>query len=416
MAKRLRKAERSQIDIRCCSIDDLLPADHRARRVWDFVERINISSLLKPIRSFDGARGAPATDPKILLALWLFATIDGVGSARELDELCQRDLAYQWICGGVSVNYHSLATFRSMAGPFLDDLLTRSVAALVSAGIVELSCIAVDSLRVRANAGQSSFRRRPTLEELLALSKVRVDELKASPATSSSRRRAAQDRAARERAERVNAAIAAVEQVEAARVAEDKAARRKTPKKRSEARASTTDPQARRMAMANGAIAPAYNLQIKTDPNTALVVGVDVTNNGSDRGKLTPAAEEIEQRYGQRPEKLLADVGFNSLADIELVETAGTAAYVPLPKSEKSRAIKKKDGPGVRKWKQRMAQDEVQETYSKRINTEHAHAQMRNHGLLHMPVRGVTKVKAVALLFAVAMNLLVFGQDLLAVI
>lgn len=413
LSRKLRIAVRNQIELKYCCIDELVPEDHTVRLVWRYVEKLDLTPLLKKVSSLTYAKGAPATDPRILLALWLFATLDGIGSARKLDELCQRDLAYQWICGGVTMNYHTLATFRSGLGSFLDKLLTTSMAALISAGIVDISCIAVDSVRVRASAGQASFRREPTLLELQCLARDRIEHLKTAPEANSLGRRKAQERAARERAERIDAALAATTEIDAARAAEDKVNRRKTPKKRPEARASTTDPEARRMVLASGAIAPAYNLQIKTDPNVGAIIGVEVTNNGSDRGKLGAAVKETQSRYGVRPTAILADVGYDGHADIEAVETAGTAVYVPLPKTQAKGRPRQKAGPGVTKWKERMATDEAKAVYAKRIRTEMPHAQMRNHGLQQMPVRGLAKVKAVALLFAVASNFLLHGVTLL---
>jgi len=410
---KLKLPVRDQVAMNFSSLDDRVSADHRVRLVWAFVERLDISPLLERLKTFKGVRGGPATDPRILLALWLFATLDGVGSAREIDRLCDRDDAYRWIAGGVGVNYHTLAAFRASAGPFLDEVLTRSVAALVKAGIADLSCVAVDSLRVKASAGSASFRRQPTLAQLEALAHQRVEQLKAQPAAETARRRKAQERAARERAERVSAAIEAVAQIEAARAAEDKTRRRKTPKPRNAPRASTTDPAARVMKLGNGAFAPAYNLQIKTDPAAAVIVGVSVGTNASDRGQLLAAADEIERRHGRRPDSLLADDGYDGRKDIEAVETGGTAVHTPLPKKASAAEIKPTDTPGVRQWKTRMATDEAKAVYAQRINTEHAHAQMRNHGLLQMPVRGPEKVMAVTLLFAVATNLLLHGSNLL---
>jgi transposase len=415
--RRIRHPVRNQIEYRLSCIDDLLPNGHRARLVWQYVENIDISCLLAGVRSVEGNKGAPTTDPRILLALWLFAILDGVGAAREVARLCERDHAYQWICGGVSVNHHTLSDFQSAAGPFLDDLLTKSVAALILAGVVDGSCIAVDSMRVRANAGRSSFRRKETLLELQRRARERIDQLKmentADPQASTRRQRARRERAAREQAERIDAALKAVAEIDAARVAEDQAQRRKTPKKRQEARASTTDPEARRMAMANGGMAPAYNVQVKTDPKCAVVVGVSVTNNGSDRGQLSPAVDEIQQRYGRPPEKLLADVGYDGHADIEAVEGTGTAVYVPLPKKEADRQQKSKDGPGARKWKERMTDEAGKLIYANRLKTEHAHAHMRNHGFLQMPVRGLQKAKTIALWFAIASNFLLHATTLI---
>ncbi|HEY2050208.1 MAG TPA: transposase [Caulobacteraceae bacterium] len=394
-------------------LDERVPEDHRVRLVWSFVERLDISPLLARLKTFKGVRGGPATDPRILLALWLFATLDGVGSAREIDRLCERDDVYRWIAGGVGVNYHTLADFRASAGPFLDEVLTKSVAALVQAGIADLSCVAVDSLRVKASAGSASFRRRPSLAHLEALARQRVEQLKAEPGVETARRRKAQERAARERADRLEAALEAVAQIEAARAAEDKAKRRKTPKPRNAPRASTTDPAARVMKLGDGAFRPGYNLQIKTDPTAAVVVGVSVGTNASDRGLLEAAAAEIQRRHGRRPKVLLADDGYDARKDIEAVEGGGTAVHVPLPKKAADAQIRPGDTSGVREWKTRMATDEGKAVYARRINTEHTHAQMRNHGLLQMPVRGVDKVMAVALLFAVATNLLLHGPKLL---
>jgi transposase len=411
---KLRTAERTQVEMHVAALDDLIARDHRVRLVWSFVEVLDISVLLGRLRSFEGATGAPATDPRILLALWLFATLDGVGSARQIDRLCERDLAYKWIAGGVSVNHHTLADFRSNAGSFLDDVLTRSVAALVAAKVVDLSCIAVDGLRVRASAGSSSFRKRERLMELEGLARARIEALKAAPEDEPARRRAAQERAARERAERLAEALAAVDEIEAARVAEDEAKRCKTPKTRLPARGSTTDPQARVMRMAAGGFAPAYNLQVKTDPKAGAVVGVEVSAGASDRGKLGPAVAEIERRHGRRPNMLLADDGYDGRDDIEAVEKDGTAVHVPLPKDPARQAARPKDGEGVKAWKARMMTDAGKAAYGLRINTEHAHAHMRNHGLHQMPVRGLTKVTAVALLFAVATNLLLHGPAMIA--
>lgn len=411
---KLRRPICDQVEMNFSCIDETIPAEHQVRMVWTYVESLDVELLLGKLKTFCGVKGAPATDPRVLLALWLFATLDGVGSAREIDRLCKRDLVYRWIVGGVSVNHTTLAKFRSTAGPFLDDLLTKSVAALVKAEVVDLSTIAVDSMRVKADAGTSSFRRAPTLKELEAKARARVEELKATPQGDSARRRAAQQRAASERARRVAAAIAAAEEIEAARAAEDAAKRVKNPKPRNEVRASTTDPQARNMAMAGRAFGPAYNVQVKTDPKAGVIVGLEVGANASDRGQLTPAVAEIERRHGKKPKAILADVGYDGRDDINAVEAGGTAVYVPLPTDPGKQGIKQGDEKGVCEWKQRMTTDQGKTTYAYRINTEHAHAQMRNHGLRQFPVRGLDKVKAVALLFAVAMNLLLHGPTLLA--
>jgi transposase len=144
-------------------LESLLAPDHQARTVWAFVEGLDLTPLYEKILSVKGHAGRSAIDPAILMALWLYATLDGVGSARGLERLCESHDAYRWICGGVSVNYHTLSDFRVGTGEYLDQQLTVCVASLMAEGLVELKRVAQDGIRVRASAGASSFRRNPTL-------------------------------------------------------------------------------------------------------------------------------------------------------------------------------------------------------------------------------------------------------------
>src|SRR5262249_43901755 len=204
---RLRTANRHQVVFRAAAIDELIPSDHPARTVWDYVQGLDLSPLYQSIKAVEGHPGRPPIDPKILTALWLYATLEGVGSARQLDELCGHHAASEWILGDVSINYHTLADFRTTPGELLDQLLTQSVAVLVAAGLVDLNRVAQDGMRVRASAGAASFRRRPTLEEALAEAQAQVQalrsELEDDPAASNRRQQKARERAARERAERI---------------------------------------------------------------------------------------------------------------------------------------------------------------------------------------------------------------------
>ncbi|MBO0697237.1 MAG: transposase, partial [Zavarzinella sp.] len=171
-------ANRHQGEFRDDSLDRLLPPEHRVRDVWQFVETLDLSALLAGIRSVPGNAGAPAIDPRILMALWLQATIDGVGSARQLARLCDAHLVYRWLCGGVEVGYHTLADFRTGHGEVLNDLLTQTVAVLLHEGLIDLTRVAQDGLRVRASAGASSFRRQKTIEACLAEAKGQVEALR----------------------------------------------------------------------------------------------------------------------------------------------------------------------------------------------------------------------------------------------
>ena len=176
--KRLRHAVRNQVEFQECSLDELLPEEHETRIVWEYVCGLDLSELLQRIQAVEGGPGQAPADPRILVALWLYATLRGVGSARELNRLCQYHAAYRWICGGVSMNYHTLADFRTQHVELLDRLLTESVASLMAEGLVTLDRVAQDGMKVRASAGAASFRRQPTLEEALVEAENQVAKLR----------------------------------------------------------------------------------------------------------------------------------------------------------------------------------------------------------------------------------------------
>jgi len=402
-APRLREANRTQVCLRPVDLESLLPEDHRARIVWAYVGGLDLTPLYQKIEAVEGEAGRPATDPKILLALWLFATLEGVGAARALDRLCTTHVAYQWLCGGVPVNYHTLADFRSGQGAFLDTLLTQGVAALLAQGLVTLERVAQDGVRVRASAGAASFRRRKTLVACLAEAEAQVRalraELEADPGATTARQRAARERAARERQARVTQALAQLPALEA----------KKKPDERLKARASTTDPEARVMKMADGGYRPAYNLQFATDTGSQVIVGVDATNAGTDHGQLAPMVDQLEARHAEAPGATLVDGGFATKEDIAAVSDR-TTVYAPVQKpkdpTRDPHAPLPTDTPAVAAWRERMGTPEAQAIYKERAATaECVNAQARNRGLRQLCVRGLAKARTLALWYAVAHNL-----------
>ena len=414
---RLRVAQRDQVVMRMLALDQMLPADDDARMVWDFVCQCDLSKLLAKIHAVEGHVGRDATDPRILLSLWLLATLKGVGSARELDRLCERHLSYQWLCGEVSMNYHTLSDFRVQHASVLNDLLTEQVAALLHAGAVTLERVAQDGIRVRAKAGKSSFRKGQTLEACLAQARQRVEELQREldddPTAASRRERAARERAARERLEKVTAAQQACAQVQAAKQ------KRGPDSLKHPARASTTDPEARTMKMANGGFNPAYNVQFATDTAAQVIVGVDVSNQGTDAGQLAPMADQIEQRSGVRPREMLADGSYATKEDIQQLNDPqqGRKVYAPVKEEEKQRAKgqdpfapRPGESPELTEWRTRMGTEEAKTIYRQRASTaECVNALARQRGLQQFLVCGLEKVRAVATLFAVAHNVRRWG-------
>lgn len=423
------RPNRRQVEMRPVDLDGLLPAEHRARAVWEFVEGLDLGELHAKVQALEGHAGRPAIDPAILLALWMYATVEGVGSARTLDRLCKEHHAYQWLCGGVSVNYHTISDFRTQHVELLDRLLTASVASLMAEGLVQLERVAQDGMRVRANAGAASFRRASTLERCLVEAEEQVAALKAElqqdPAAASQRQATARLRAVEERRSRVRAALQHVPEVQAAKDRNRPKDKPKPPtsssgedggtppdSRKNEARVSTTDPEARVMKMADGGFRPAYNAQLATDTASLVIVGVDVSNSGSDFGKLLPMLEQVKGRYGQVPQDVLVDGGFASLADIERASSPPfeCTVYAPpvTPRGNRhQRESPSGDTEAIRNWRARMDTVEAKEIYKQRAATaECANAQFRNHGLLRLLVRGAEKVRAVLLWHALTHNFL----------
>jgi transposase len=406
---RLQRPNRGQVELRSVDLDGLVPADHRARLVWAFVTGLDLAPLYDRIKAVEGHPGRPPIDPAILTALWLYATLDGVGSARALDRLCAEHDAYRWLCGGVGVNYHTLAAFRVEHADVLDRLLTESVAALLADGLVTMATVAQDGMRVRAGAGAASYRRRSTLERFLAEAEAQVDALRAEldddPAATSRRVAASRERAAAERAERVRRALDHLPELEAAK--------RRAGKPVDEARASTTDPEARVMKMADGGYRPAYNVQLASDTRSQLIVGLEVTAAGNDQGQLRPMVRQLEGRYGRAPDALLADAGFQTIAEIDELSAAacGTTLYLPIRKpADPTRDPHEPlpdDSPAVAAWRIRMGTAEAKEIYKDRAATaECVNAIARNRGLQRFGVRGREKARAIGLWFALAHNLM----------
>ncbi len=162
---RVRLPNRAQLELRPSDLDSLLPEGHRARVVWAWVEQANLSRMYAGVRAVEGGSGRTAIAPEVLFALWLYATLDGIGTARTLARLTQAHDAYHWICGGVQVNYRALSDFRSAHGEAFDGVLSGGVAALMAVSTVTLKRVAQDGVRIRASAGAASFRREETLEQ-----------------------------------------------------------------------------------------------------------------------------------------------------------------------------------------------------------------------------------------------------------
>jgi transposase len=416
---RVNRADRRQPAFEMVDVDRLVPEDHRVRAVWAFVETLDLGMFYARIKARGETAGRPAADPRVLLALWLYATIDGIGSARALDRLCEHHLIYRWICGGVGVNHELLRTFRNESGAFLDQLLTQSLTALIEQGLIKLDEVITDGTKVRAAASRSSMRHEPRVAEIETELTARVaklrQELDDDPAATERRLKARRLAAAEERARRVSAAREKFAEREAERAARAKQHPGEAAARSEEdgPRVSTSDPDARLMKMADGATRACYNVQVATADE--FVVAIQPTERGNDRGLAPAVVAEVERRCGQAPARLLADS--TAMTEEDIVGFAashpGMAVFAPpkgcsetaKPESRARYERKLASEPDCLKdWRARMASDAGKKVYAGRGKTEHPHARMKNCGFGRMLVRGLEKVRAVCLLHAVAHN------------
>ena len=431
-AVRLRKPERRQLAMVTQCADDLVRALHPVRAVMALVEKLDVSGFCEPIRARAGVAGRDATDPRLLVGLWLYACVRGIGSARELARRCEESAPFRWLCGGVSVNHRLLSDFRCDHADALDALFTQVLVTLVDKKLVRVSRISQDGVRIRVSAGSSSFRREERLQQLLVQAQQQVLELRKqleSPAQSAAvtaRQKAARRRAAESRQQRLEQAIAQLpelkkKQAEAAqRAGKGKCGheiRAKQP------RVSTTDAATRGMKMANGGFNPAANVQLATDTKSRAILGVEVSNESSDSAGLSePMRQQVEQRTGGKVEQHLVDGGYLRLEDIVEAHQQGVELFVPAKPARKPQnrgqelTPKPSDSEAIRAWKQRMGSDEGKKIYQQRAATsETVNAELRTYrGLAPLTVRGLNKIKCVALWCALAYNLTHFSKALLS--
>ncbi|MGB6499474.1 MAG: IS1182 family transposase [Candidatus Acidiferrum sp.] len=305
----IRYVNRQQMSWRAVDVERLIGEEHPARAIWTLVGRLDLSSFYQGIESSTEAGGRPAFDPQLLISLWVYAYSQGIGSAREVARRCEYDPAFQWLTGLQEVNYHTLADFRVEKREELDGLFTQVLAALSKEGLITLEQVMQDGTKIKALASTRSYQREGTIQGHLERARQRVEEMgdprneEASP-----KAKQAQARARREQQERLESALEELQKLQERKSGE---------KAKSEARVSTSDPQARVMHHSDGGLSLSYNAQISTDAAHGLIVGVAVTQAANDYGQLLPAVERIEERLEKKPQQMVADAGYTTRETIE---------------------------------------------------------------------------------------------------
>ena len=414
---RVKRARRSQLGWGRVDLDAEVPADHPVRAIAAVVDQLDLRGLYADVRARGETAGAAAIDPKILLGLWIYATSDGVSSGREIARLVELHAVYRWLCGGVEVAYHRLNDFRSDHGDRFDDLVTQILARLMKHDLIDLHRVAQDGTRIRASAGASSFRSSNSLDRLMLEARAHLAAVTAEAADSAltARRAATMARVAQDWLARLEHAVAELPDVVA--IKKKSGAKDTTP------RVSTTDPDARVMKMPDGGFRPAFNIQFATTTDAArAIVGVSVTNRGSDQGQAMPMLAQIEARTGRRPAEILLDGGYPSHDTIDQVTAAGVTLYAPVP-APRVKADPPPDQPpidphlprpgdsdAVAAWRIRMATDDAKQIYKLRAATaETVNADAKAHrGMAATALRGLDKVAGSACLFVLTYNILRF--------
>lgn len=415
---RVLRPDRRQMLLTPECLDERLPADHLARTLWEVTGRLDLSRFYAAIDARGSEPGRPAIDPRLLVALWLYAYTEGIGNGRELDRLCHSHDAYRWLCGGVSVNYHTLNDFRVGSGAALDQLFTDVLAVLLHQDVVQVERISQDGMRIRASANRSSFRGRASLEGCRATAQAHVAAVTRAAlesAAEATRRDVARQHAAAARLARVEAALAELPKLEQIKAN----TRADKPTKRNPPLASTTDVEARRMRLPDGGFAPAYNVQIATDPRSRAIVAIDVTNHGTDHGEDQPLRAQIRRRTGRRVREHVVDGGYFRRAAVEQAAVEQVALYAPLPATRRDGTVctqRAEDSPALAAWRARMNSPAGQAVYALRAQTsETVNADLKTHrGLRVFPVRGLARCRCIALWSALAYNLLHFAAILLS--
>lgn len=407
---RVAEPQRRQSVIRFEMPEDTLAPTHAARVLWEVVGTLDLSAFLRDVKAVDGTVGRKTLSPRMKLTLWLYAISTGVGSAREIARLVRSDDAYRWIVGDLEVGHHALSLFRVEHGAALDALMTDILASLLHKGVLSLDLVAQDGIRIRAAATAPSFRR---YESLLECREQAALHLKAVLAQADDpeytrAQHAAREAGARDFQRRVEEAISTVAELQQTRRPSDKPAR-----------ASTTDAEARVMKMADGGFRPAYNVRMATagsplgGPRT--IIGVQVSNVGSDMGSITPMLDEIKWRTGQLPTTLLADANHAAHDCIRAGTEAGVEVVVAVPERTQRGGANADDDAAIIAWRARMDTDESKKLYRARASLcELMNAHLRSHhGVDQFLVRGLAKVTCVALLAAIASNVLQHAATLL---
>jgi transposase len=325
---RCRVIDRDQLFFRSVDVEKLVEGGHAVRAIWELVGGLDLEPLYAQIEAVEGVAGRPSWDPRLLISLWIYAYQEGVSSAHEISRLCGYHPGYQWLTAMEVVNYHTLADFRVQHKEVLDRIFIGVLGVLSHQELITLERVMQDGSKVKANAGDKSFRRKATLERHLELARQQVEQM-GDPLSEELTERVARarQRALREKQERLKVALKELEKIEASRGPSGE---------KKEGRASTTDPEARVMLQAKGGYGPGYNVQLSTDAGAKIIVGVGVSQSANDAGELEPGVERVEANLGEKPKQVVVDEGYTNSGSLLAMAERGIDMIGSVPEPRKA--------------------------------------------------------------------------------
>lgn len=312
--RRVKLIDRQQMIMRTIDVEGLVEEGHEVRAIWEISGQLDLSAYYEQIQVREDGAGRSATDPRLLVSLWVYAYSKGISSAREIERLCGHDPAFQWLTGMQEICHHTLSSFRSGNEEALRGLFVQVLGVLSSEELITLEQVMQDGTKVQAYAGKDTFRREERLREHMEAAQRQVEKMEElDEAEVGPRIAKARQRAAREKCERLELAMQELEKLRAEKAESDK----------DKVRVSETDPQSRVMKQSDGGFAPSYNVQLSTDEAAGIIVAVDVVQAGVDAHQLLPAADHIEAETGQLPKQFVADAGYTNRSNIVEMERRG---------------------------------------------------------------------------------------------
>jgi transposase len=360
---RCKPVERKQLLLRTVDVEKLVGESHAVRAIWELVGHLDLKPYYVEIGAVEGQAGRPVWDPQVLISLWIYAYKDGINSAREIERRCEYHPAYQWLTGMEVVNYHTLADFHTAHQAALERVFIEVLGVLSHQGLITLRRVMHDGTKIKAAASAKSFHRQATLGEHLKQAEEQVKAMAEPGAEKLSPRRAkAKESALREKQQRLRQALKELEELKQSQAAELPEGEPNGKKK--QLRVSSTDPEARVMFGANGAYGPAYNVQISTDAEAKIIVGVGITQCSSDAGELPAAVERIEKNLEQKPEQMVVDAAYPTSDTIMEMADSGIDLIGPLPERKKPLwDVLKRHGVSAQFYPQAFGYDQTADLY-----------------------------------------------------